>query len=242
MTRSFWDAVNLVIETADVIVEVVDARFIEDTRNVELEEKAIAAGKKLVIAINKCDLISKKSMDHSKGVYVSSTREWGLGDLRRAIFATLDPKRKKTVIGVVGYPNVGKSSVINALTEREAARTSPQSGFTRGMQLIKLKDGLYLLDTPGVIPYMEKDRVKHALTSTTDFSKIKDPEGGALELIVRFPKEIKKYYQVEGKDEDEILEAVAKKMNKLKKGGELDTFNAARTLLMDWQRGKIKLL
>ena len=243
MTRSFWDAVNKVIEQSDVIIEVLDARFIDDTRNLEVEEKVKAAGKKVVIAINKSDLISKKSINPGKGVYISSTRDWGLGELRRAIASALgSEKKEKTIIGVVGYPNVGKSSLINALTEKESALTSPQSGFTRGMQLIKMKEGVYLLDTPGVIPYLEKDRKKHALTSTTDFSKIKNPELAALELIEKFPNEIKRHYQVEGKDEDEILEAIARRLGKLKKGGLLDTINTARKILMDWQIGKIRLL
>lgn len=242
MTRSFWDAVNEVIKQSDVIIEVLDARFIDDTRNLEVEEKVKTAGKKVVIAINKSDLISKKSINRGKGVYISSTRDWGLGELRRAISSALGTQKKeKTVIGVVGYPNVGKSSLINALTEKESALTSPQSGFTRGMQLIKMKEGVYLLDTPGVIPYLEKDRKKHALTSTTDFSKIKNPELAALELIEKFPNEIKRYYQVKGEDEDEILEAIARRLGKLKKGGLLDTINTARKILMDWQIGRIRL-
>jgi len=243
MTRSFWDAVNKVIEQSDVIIEVLDARFIDETRNREVEEKVKAAGKKVVIAINKSDLIGRESMDWKKGVYISSTRDWGLGELRRAISSALGEQNKeKVIIGVVGYPNVGKSSVINALTERESALTSPQSGFTKGMQLIKMKKGVYMLDTPGVIPYLEKDRTKHALTSTTDFSKIRNPEMAALELIERFPKEIKKHYGVEGKDEEEILEAIARRLGKLKKGGLTDTISAARTILMDWQRGRIRIL
>ncbi len=240
MVKSFWDAVNKVIEQADIIVEVLDARYIEGTRNQELEDKAKAAGKKVILAINKSDLISKSAIDRSKGIYISATKEWGMGELRRAMFADIDKTKEKNIIGVVGYPNVGKSSVINALTGKEAALTSPQSGFTKGRQLIKMKEGLYMLDTPGVLPYMEKDKAKHALISATDFSKIKDPESVALELIESNGEQIKRHYQVKGEDSEEILEEVAKRLGKLKKGGVPDTMNAARTIIMDWQRGNIK--
>ncbi|MFH0752008.1 MAG: GTPase [archaeon] len=238
MTKSFWEAVNRVIKESDVIIEVLDARFPEETRNKELEDKAKKLGKKLIIVLNKSDLVKRKNHE---GIYISATREIGIGNLRREIKKNLEEK-ERNVIGIVGYPNVGKSSVLNALAEREAARTSPESGFTKGMQLIKVQKGLYLLDTPGVIPYMEKDKAKHALTSTTDFSKIKDPEGAAQDLIDQFGREIKNYYKVKGKDPEEILDAIAKKLNKLKKGGIPDTTNTARTILMDWQRGKIKRL
>ncbi len=237
MTKSFWEAVKKVITESDIIIEILDARFPKETRNEELEDKAKAAGKKVIIALNKADLVSTRPY---KGIYISATQERGMGELRRAIKEAL-PKKDKIVIGIVGYPNVGKSSVLNALSEREAARTSPQSGFTKGMQLVKVQDGLYMLDTPGVIPYMEKDKAKHALTSTTDFSKIKDPEGAALELLEKFGEQIKKYYNIKGENPEEMLLAIAKRMNKLKKGGELDTINTARTILMDWQRGKIRL-
>jgi ribosome biogenesis GTPase A len=235
---SFWDAVNKVIKESDVIIEVIDARFPKETRNKELEDKAKKEGKEIILVYNKADLVKKKDQ---KGIYVSSTKEKGLGELRREIKKHL-PDKERNVIGIVGYPNVGKSSVLNALSQREAARTSPESGFTKGMQLVKIQDGLYILDTPGVIPYMEKDKSKHVLTATIDFSKVKDPEGTAEELIEKFENAIKKHYKVKGEDPEEILEAIAKRLNKLKKGGILDITNTARTVLMDWQRGKIKAL
>lgn len=240
MTKDFWEAVNEVIRQADIIIEVLDARFIEETTNKELEDKAAKAGKKVIRVYNKADLVSKEAREKRTGIFISSTKELGLGKLRRELFANMDQSKEKNIIAVVGYPNTGKSSLINALTEREAARTSPQSGFTRGAQLIKMKEKVYMLDTPGVIPYLEKDKAKHALTSTTDFSKIKDPEAAALDLIDKFPEQIKNHYKVEGKDSDDILKALAKRMNKLKKGGVPDLINTARTILMDWQIGKIK--
>ena len=236
MSKSFWEAVNQVIKEADVIIEVLDARFPEDTRNQELEDKTLSSGKKLIIILNKADLTKNRNYN---GIYVSSTRETGMGELRRALKSVL-PEKEKKIIGVVGYPNVGKSSVLNALTGKESARTSPESGFTKGMQLIKLQKGVYFLDTPGVIPYMEKDKSKHTLTATIDFSKVKDVENVVMDLIEKFPA-IKRHYRAEGENSEDILDAIAKKLNKLKKGGKPDTINTAKTILMDWQRGKIKI-
>ena len=59
---------------------------------------------------------------------------------------------EKFKVGVLGYPNTGKSSIINALKGRASAPTSPVSGYTKGMQWIRASKRMYLLDPPGVFP------------------------------------------------------------------------------------------
>lgn len=243
--RSFWKIVNDVIEKSDILLEILDARFIEETRNKELEDKIRAAGKKLIFVLNKCDLVQKESIEKAKkqlkpAVFVSAIKRYGITMLLHEIQKS-SPNKEKVIVGIVGYPNTGKSSVINSLKGRSSAPVSPQSGFTKAMQLIKVTGKIFLLDTPGVYSYMEKGVQKHAMRASIDFTKIKDPESAAIFIIEGNKDMISSNYLVKKKsDAEAMLEEIAIKLNRLKKGGVPDTKAAAQVLLKDWQRGKIK--
>ena len=162
----FWNIVNEVIYNSDVVLEVLDARLIDDTRNVDIENKIKQLNKKLIHVVNKIDLvdietIKEKLKELTNPVFISSIQRLGTTILKRKILQI--GKKDKIVVGVVGYPNTGKSSVINILCGRKKARTSSTSGTTRGIQKIRSSDRLMFLDTPGVIPFEDKDVVKHAL-------------------------------------------------------------------------------
>src|SRR3989344_5619761 len=150
--------------------------------------------------------------------------------------------KKKVSVGVVGYPNTGKSSVINALKGRKSASTSPHSGHTKAKQLIKITDNVYLTDTPSVLPYMERDKIKLAMIGAEDFTKTKDPDLAAMELIKNKKKMICKFYGVKESAPEKVIEHIAIKYKKLSKGGEANINETARMILRDWQKGKITLL
>lgn len=241
---NYWRIVNDVIREADILLEVLDARMVEESRNMEIEDKVKKAGKELIYVINKCDMVEKSQLEKYKRelrpcVFMSATKRLGTGFLRQEIMKRA--KRDVFKVGVLGYPNTGKSSVINALKGRSSASTAPVSGHTRGVQLIRVSKRMYLVDTPGVFPYREKDEQKHAAISARTFGNIKDPEGAAMGLIEQFPKQVTGYYGVEGDDDPEVvLERIAFRLNKLRKGSVADLNAAARILLQDWQKGKIK--
>src|SRR3989344_8471730 len=137
---SFWRHVNKVLVNSDIIIEVLDARMIEETRNMEIEEKIERLGKKILYVITKCDLADIKKLEEERkrlrpSVFISSTEKLGTTILKKKILELCHGER--VVVGVVGYPNVGKSSLINALSGRGSARTSAQSGFTKGLQKIR---------------------------------------------------------------------------------------------------------
>ena len=241
---NFWEIVNRVIEKSDILIEVLDARFPELTRNLELEEKVERAGKKLILVLNKSDLVSKAFCEKVRRklkncIFVSTKEHHGTKVLRGTIYKL--GNKQQIFVGVVGYPNVGKSSVINLLKGKASARTSSVSGFTKGVQNVKATNRIMMIDTPGVIPFNENDPLKHLLIGTISYERVKDPEGTALLLIEALQGKVEQHFQVTGVDECEVLENIAKKRNKLLKGGIPDIYAAGRIVLQAWQKGEIRI-
>lgn len=250
MPASFWEIVNRVIDKSDIILEVLDARLTNETRNKEVEDKAKRQGKEIIYVINKSDLIPKDNAEKLKSklmpsVFVSSIKHYGTTILLKEILKIANikyPDKERITIGVIGYPNVGKSSVINALKGRSSAPSSSKSGYTKHEQLIKVTKRIYLIDTPGVFPFMEKDELKHVLTASIDPAKIKDPEAAAMTLIQQLNGKVEAFYGIaKCPDEEEALEKIAQAKKKLKKGNMPDTKAMSKIIIDDWQKGKISI-
>ena len=233
----FGQAIRQVLDKADILLEVLDARFIEETRNYYIEDKIKDSGKKLIFIVNKIYLVeSSKVLNQIKKlnpvVLVSCKQRMNTATVRNLIkrFANTEGY---TRVGVIGYPNTGKSSLINLLAGRAKAKTSSQSGMTRSMQFIRLTKEITLLDSPGT--YTEEDKDKLVLIASIDFSKVKDPDYYVELIQDKFPGLLEKHYKVED------LEELAKKRGFLKKGGKVDDVRLSRFILQDWQQGKIKI-
>lgn len=251
MKRGFWIVVKDIIKKADVVLEILDARMPELTRNEQLEKYAINSGKRLIFVINKKDLVSDDTIKRIENSYssldyviVSSKNH---KDMRKFVGA-IKSKAKKDALKVafIGYPNTGKSSLINILSKGGRAKTSSESGLTRGVQYISGRGGIMLIDTPGVVPYEDREEVMLGLTSSISPNKLGDPEAVAYELLGIFKKNnpiaLENEFGLDaGLDTQELLVEFGRKRCMLMKGGIVDERRAAIQLLTDWHKGKIRI-
>ncbi len=250
--KHYWNLVDKVIRDSDIILEVVDARMPELTRNIKVENKARYFRKPFIIVLNKSDLITERmkkiigrKLKKANFVFVSSRQGTGFNRLRKKIHE-LGKDKKRIYVGVVGYPNTGKSSIINCLVKKKKARTSSIAGFTKGIQWIS-GGKLALFDTPGVIPIDERDEVKQAIISVISPSQIKNPDLVAINIIKMFlssnRQALEKNYKIKilNRDAEEILFSIGKSMNYLIKGGDIDVTRTAIRIINDWQNGRLLL-
>ena len=244
----FMKRLYKVMNKANVIVEVLDARFPEETTNSTIKEFAEKNKKKLIRVLNKSDLVSKKFLTKAtrtvgKAVIISARERTGINILKNAIKKGTKEQKK---VAFVGYPNTGKSSLINAIAGKKSALTSVKAGFTRGEQFIRVGKEIMLIDSPGIISYGEMDEAKLSLIGAKDFEHIKDIERCAEHIIAYIaninPKVLcNKYNLTKAGEPDEVLEEIAKGKGFLLKGAKPDVKRASRTVIEDWQKGKLNV-
>ena len=245
----FWPVVKKVIKESDIILVILDARMPELFRNKELERICRYFKKKYFYVFNKIDLVSNENLSSLRKFYkdysfVSGVNNVGMKKLKESILIyTKREKINDPLIGVVGYPNVGKSAIINALAKRAKARVSRIAGTTRGIQWINA-GSLRILDSPGVV-YHKDTETKIGIMGAKNPEKLKEPERVAFQLIreLLFTDKafLEKNYGIEiEKDDDEemILEKIGKAKYYFLKKGIVDTYRTAIKVLRDWQTGK----
>ena len=254
---AFPSIVKEMVGKCEIILEVLDARFLQETRNLELENLVKQSNKSLIYILNKADLVEKEklkekieSLNLFPFVIVSCKQRRGISELRDRLkieSKKYKDKFPKTHIGVIGYPNTGKSSVINTLIGRASAKTAPSAGFTKGIQKLKLSTDMYILDTPGVIPeskYSMQDSIKmaeHTKISARNWESIKQPEFVVHRIIQQYPGVLEKFYNIKAEGNSELLiEELGKRKNLVLSGNKINIDRTSRTILRDWQEGKIK--
>ncbi len=242
--------IQKIIQDSDIILEILDARFPEETRNPEIEKQIKKQNKSLVYVLNKSDLAAKKLFEIYPKVFVSCKERRGIKQLRELIKIISKKIHKdsdgKILVGIIGYPNTGKSSLINLLIGKSSAGVGSEAGFTKGIQKLKLDENILLLDSPGVIPerqysHTEKEKIaKQTIFGGRSFSQVKDPEFVVAKLITAYPQVLEKFYNIPADGDSEILiEEFGRKKGFLKKGGFVDEDRTARFILRDWQTGEI---
>jgi hypothetical protein len=216
----------------------------------------------LIYVLNKADLVDKKAkraqveeLGITPFLFVSCRERKGVAKLRNKVKEAVKKidlneaagGEKRAQVGIIGYPNTGKSSLINILIGRSSAKVGAEAGFTRGIQKLRLSKDILILDTPGVIPDEEYSHIergaiqKQARVGARTLGKIRDPEMVVAGLMKTDADAIEKFYDVEAEGDVEILmEKLGRKKNFLKKGGAIDEDRTFRLIIRDWQRGIIK--
>jgi len=247
--------IEKIIETSDIILEVLDARFPEKTRNFEIERKIKNKNKKIIYVLNKSDLILKINKTHlsklNPKIIASCKNRRGIKKLRNKIkelSKNVKTTENQITVGIIGYPNTGKSSLINLLIGKSSAGVGSDAGFTKAIQKLRLTHGIILLDTPGVIPKkeyssVEQDKIaRHTIVGGRSYSQVKDPEIVIANLIKEYPNVLEKHYKTKSKtDAEKILNELGKKWNYLKQKGKINFDKTARRILKDWQKGVIEI-
>lgn len=245
----FWPVVLNVLKNSDVIVMIADARVPEITTNKEIIKKASLLNKKTVLVLNKTDLLDRQTREKLKEKYpraffTSEKNYLELLRLRKYLESLAEKQDRKSLrIGIVGYPNVGKSTIINKLIPKAKLKVSPISGTTKKTHWIRYKR-LRFMDSPGVIPSQDTPETL-GLISGKSPQKIKYPEKSAIRIIEFLNKKdkniLKKFYEVESDNNYELFLQIGKKKGFLLKKGEIDEQRTAIKIIEDWQKGKISL-
>lgn len=291
--KAFDKVFKQVVEQADVILYVLDARDPEGTRSKEVERMVMAAaggGKHLMLILNKIDLIpasvlrawliylrryfptiplrastpapNARTFDH-KQLTIKGTSATLFKALKS--IASAENLKRFVTVGVIGYPNVGKSSVINSLTTRlggsgAACPVGAEAGVTTSLRQVKLDSKLKLLDSPGIVfPSTENEnnsskqeqQARLILLNAIPPKMIEDPVPAVTLLLKRlksndmFTKIIEIYdlpplMPNDGDYTMDFLVQVARKRGRLGKGGIPNIHSAGMMVLTDWRDGRIQ--
>ncbi|KAJ6586856.1 P-loop containing nucleoside triphosphate hydrolase protein [Mycena vulgaris] len=262
MRRYYLRTLHKVIDQSDIVVLVLDARDPEGCRSRLVEEEVRrreSEGKKLVFVLNKVDLIPHanaqqwlKHLRHStptlpfrspsaaqhQRTNISSSTAPALIKLLKAY----KPSAGSVTIGVVGYPNVGKSSLINCLKRSKVCAVAAQPGHTKDLQSVQLERGMRIVDSPGVVFDDEEAKAGNILLrNVVKVEDIDDPIAVVEEILTRTPPAtMQKLYNLpEFKSTIEFLTMAALSSGRLLKGGTPDLTSTARHILTDWNHQKI---
>jgi len=149
--KPYWQVIKDIVKESDLLLEILDARMPEISRNSEIEEIIKEHNKELVFILNKADLVAKNVLN--KKYYnlkkeapcfaISAKEKLGTKRLREWIISrartfSQETSHKEFRIGILGYPNTGKSSVINALSKESKVKVSSKAGTTHGQQWINI--------------------------------------------------------------------------------------------------------
>ena len=281
--RAFYKDLVQILEAADILLEVVDARDPEHSRSHELETKVQSYGKRLVVVLNKIDLVPasvalawqqhislsfpcvlfrcnkqaqrthlgsatvfKKSLDSDVGRDIlDSNKAVGADSLMQLVknYMRSEGTDLKTAvtIGVVGYPNVGKSSIINSLKRSKVVGVSSTPGFTRNLQEVELESLVKIIDCPGIVFEAGDNGPENVLRNIVKIESLEDTYTPVQGILQKVPASVlESHYEIPAfQTAQTFLAHIARRRGKMKKGGVPDLEAAARIVLHDWVEGEI---
>jgi len=257
-SKRIWAEFFKVVDCSDVVLHIIDARNVPGTRCTMIENHVAknASHKHLVFVLNKIDLVpnwvAKRWIGELSKVrptiafHASLTHAFGKGALISLLrqFGKLHQDKKQISVGVIGYPNVGKSSVINTLISKKSCKVAPIPGETKIWQYITLFKRISLIDCPGVVVDTAGDtETDSVLKGVVRAERLENPEDFIDAICDAVRREhIAAQYGIakdSWENSTELLEAIAKRSGRLLKGGEPCLRSAAIMLINDFQRGRL---
>lgn len=251
------------LKLVDLVIELTDARFPQAGRNPDID--TMAASKSRIIILNKADLAdedaTRRWTAHFKAQGITAIRmdarknnfrKQLLEAAAQACSEKIERDRRKGIVNrpvramIVGIPNVGKSTFINSLAGKTAAKTGNKPGVTKGNQWIKVDRQLELLDTPGILwPKFEDELIGIKLAAS---GSINDEILNLQEVVyslLRFlhnvyPEAVDSRYEgTYSENTAEWMENIAVKRGCLRKGAEPDLEKVSKLILEDFRSGKL---
>lgn len=176
--------------------------------------------------------------------HASINNSFGKGSLIQLLrqFSSLHSERKQIQCGFIGYPNTGKSSIINTLRKKKVCTVAPIPGETKVWQYITLMRRIYLIDCPGVVPPNPNDTEEDILLrGVVRVENVQNPEQYIPAILKRVqPRHLERTYEIKGfTDAQDFLSKLARKGGRLLKGGEPDLDGVAKMVINDFLRGKL---
>ncbi|KAI8050884.1 P-loop containing nucleoside triphosphate hydrolase protein [Syncephalis plumigaleata] len=267
--RAYYREFRKVVEAADVILEVLDARDPLGCRAKHVEQYIMDSGtrKRIILILNKIDLVPRETVEQwlkylrnefPTIAFKASTQSQRqhLGQSNVAVHLANDNALNRSeknlvkllknysrnanlktsiTVGVIGFPNVGKSSVINSLRRARVC--------TVGATPDHLDKNIKLIDCPGIVFSRNpaKDSIETLLRNCVKLELLDDPISPVETVISRCDRQqlMMLYGLPVFNSTQEFLVLLAQQRGKLKKGGVADLEGAARSVLQDWNNGKI---
>ncbi len=250
------------LAVADVVVEVLDARLPQASSNPMIHELRVFRQRPCLKLLNKADLADPEAtkawlayFDAQPGVKAVAISCKKASDVARipGLAQKLAPHRNDAVkplrLMIMGIPNVGKSTLMNALVKKKVAAVGDQPAVTKSQQRIDISNRLTLYDTPGMLwPKIDHpiDGLMLAASHAVGVNAYIDEEVGtwlATYLLEAYPKLLAARYGfvTESMDAVAVIEAIGKKRGCVIKGrgGEIDMERAAAILILDYRSGAL---
>ena len=247
-----------VLKDVDLIIELLDARLPFSSQNPTIKE--LSTSKPCIKVLSKSDLADP-----------ALTRDWQVHfeqeESVKTLATSLDIKHKaesvlhlcqklspktlrstRTMIAMItGIPNVGKSTLINALAGRKVAKTGNEPAITKGQQRIKINEEVTLLDTPGILwPKIHNENSGYRLAIS---GAIKDTAMNVEDvafylsgyLLKQYPESVNQLLDTKMLPNDDLalLEALGRKRGCLRRGGQVDLEKVSSVLVNEFRTGKL---